>query len=60
MTDIPGPLDHRTSPPATALGPDDGDEPTVADTDEEEAVDAVEQFLDPGQPADDTTVPPGS
>ena len=48
-----GPLDHRTSPPVTALGPDDVDDDATV-TDEEEAVDGVEQFLDPGQPTDDT------
>lgn len=52
MSDPTDQFDHRSHPPATALGPDDDEAGEITDTDEE-AVDAVEQLLAPGQSPDE-------
>lgn len=58
MSDPSGQFDHRSHPPATAMGPDtDDDEPTAVTDDDEAGDDTVEQFIAPGESPEDAEPP---
>lgn len=62
MSDPNQAFDHRSHPPATALGPDVDDDEGTPVTDDDEVVDGVEQLTAPGEApeAPDDSDPAGS